>query len=409
MSSGTTSSASRRHLSFLDGMRGIAAAYVVFGHVHRIAVDRPGIAQPALVQRSVQWLAYGQVAVSVFIVLSGYCLMLPVANDPARRLPGGLGRYVYRRARRILPPFYFALALSLMLGAAFQLKGEMAASWGSFFSHLLVAHNVRPEWSHSIDPPMWSVATEWQIYFVFAMVLLPVWRMCGNLITLALALLLGCLPRILWPAYSFDWAHPWYVFLFAMGMTAAVVTETDETGAAGVWITRRAAVTAGVLLVVLGATYAIKARLGDWLFVAADSIEGLIAALLIICCATSLAVGGRRPVMLWVFDSRVAVWLGAFSYSLYLVHFPVLATIDSLLRGRVSELTELTVMLTAGVAVATIVSYLFYLACERPFLTSSRRKANDRVIAAPQASVMTGQPTIGYALDAALQPAVVGK
>jgi peptidoglycan/LPS O-acetylase OafA/YrhL len=332
--------------------------------------------------------------------------MLPVANDPAGRLPGGLGRYVYRRARRILPPFYFALALSLLLGVAFQLKGEMAASWGSFFSHLLVAHNVRPEWSHAIDPPMWSVATEWQIYFVFALVLLPVWRVCGNLVTLTLALLLGCLPRMLWPEYNFDWAHPWYVFLFAMGMTAAVVTETNETGVAGVWITRRATVTAGVLLVVLGATYALKARLGDWLFVAADSIEGLIAALLIICCATVLAVGGRRPVMLRVFDSRVAVWLGAFSYSLYLVHFPVLAAMDSVVRGRVSELTELAVMLTAGVALATTMSYMFYVVCERPFLTSSRSKVSDRVISAADARE-TPNPVVGYALDAALQPATV--
>ena len=54
---------------------------------------------------------HGHYAVAVFIVLSGFCLMLPVTRDPNGRLPGGFAAYLGRRARRILPPYYAALGM----------------------------------------------------------------------------------------------------------------------------------------------------------------------------------------------------------------------------------------------------------------------------------------------------------
>src|SRR5437660_75394 len=103
---------SRFRLDFLDGIRGLAALYVALFHV---SYARQSLPEPA--RHLTDWLQFGHYAVGVFIVLSGYCLMLPVARSADGRLRGGVGSYLRRRAWRILPPYYAALVLALALVA----------------------------------------------------------------------------------------------------------------------------------------------------------------------------------------------------------------------------------------------------------------------------------------------------
>jgi peptidoglycan/LPS O-acetylase OafA/YrhL len=84
-----------RRLAGLDGIRGLAALYVVMNHIFERAF--PGYP----VDRApfwAGWFIYGRFAVVVFIVLSGFSLALA----PARRgwRLGGASRFAYRRARR---------------------------------------------------------------------------------------------------------------------------------------------------------------------------------------------------------------------------------------------------------------------------------------------------------------------
>ena len=185
--SSETAKPERIRLDFLDGMRGLAALYVLFCHVY-VALkwwSHGAEASPRLM-KVLQVFDYGHCAVVVFIVMSGYCLMLPIAQATDGQLRGGFGAYIKRRARRILPPYFAALAISLLLifvldraglmGGELQANVKSAFTPGSLVSHLLVVHNLNPTWSHTIDPPMWSVATEWQIYFLFPALLLPLWQ-----------------------------------------------------------------------------------------------------------------------------------------------------------------------------------------------------------------------------------------
>src|SRR5258706_10533817 len=98
-------------LSYLDGLRAVAALYVVLFHaVAGFAVGLSGAF------RGLQILfGFGHEAVAIFIVLSGYCLMLPVARSAGGQLKGGFAGYLGRRAFRILPPYFATLALSLLL------------------------------------------------------------------------------------------------------------------------------------------------------------------------------------------------------------------------------------------------------------------------------------------------------
>src|SRR4051812_10624228 len=90
---------------FLDGLRGLAALYVVLHHASQ-DVPAPMLRGWAAAARFL--LRHGHFAVAVFIVLSGYCLMRPVARDASRQIRGGTLAYLRRRAWRILPPYYAA-------------------------------------------------------------------------------------------------------------------------------------------------------------------------------------------------------------------------------------------------------------------------------------------------------------
>ena len=107
------------HFRYLDSLRGLSALYVAGCHAYLMYAGQfaeQGLRSAAgglLVATS--WLAFGRVAVAVFIVLSGYCLMLPVVQSAGRALPLTYWQFMARRARRILPPYYAALAVSIVL------------------------------------------------------------------------------------------------------------------------------------------------------------------------------------------------------------------------------------------------------------------------------------------------------
>lgn len=169
--------APRVRLDYLDGLRGIAALYVVFHHaLMEIDFHLDGAGLPSGVAHAVGGLLYGQIGVDIFIVLSGYCLMLPIARSDNGALRGGLGAYFVRRARRILPPYFAVLAACLALLRLFPwLIHASSVRWPGnrdpfspfhLLSHVLLIHNWDRDAAVAIDYPMWSVASEWQIYFL---------------------------------------------------------------------------------------------------------------------------------------------------------------------------------------------------------------------------------------------------
>ena len=103
------------HLLFLDGLRALAALFVVMHHSWlEIWPPEYHRAPLGLMAKASGWLFFGHYAVALFIVLSGFSLMLSVVRNNGI-LRGGMKTFFLRRARRILPPYYFALGISLLL------------------------------------------------------------------------------------------------------------------------------------------------------------------------------------------------------------------------------------------------------------------------------------------------------
>jgi peptidoglycan/LPS O-acetylase OafA/YrhL len=365
---------------FLDGLRGLAALFVVLHHAYREILPAGVIRLPFGLPNL---LETGHQAVAIFIVLSGFCLGLPLARDPKRRLAGGFRGYVGRRARRILPPYYAALAFGLLVATLVpgmaQPRGDRwddalpAQTPGVVASHLLLVHNLRRVWCYRIDPPMWSVATEWQIYLVFP-VLLLVWRRFGLATTVLSALAVGHGIGLL--AASRGWEgiralSPWYLGLFSLGLAAAgaVGTAACSTGNKH-WIV--AALTCFGLAMAALRAWPERAEFSDPLL-------GAATASLLVACA--LGQSGTAALVRRVLETRTALALGAISYSLYLVHYPILAMVGRAFAESGSSARALAI-LAGAVPLSLVVATAFREAVERPFLPARLDRAEDRRAAA---------------------------
>ncbi|MGW9114862.1 acyltransferase family protein [Microbacterium sp. NPDC055683] len=364
----------RPTFEFADGIRAVAALCVALLHATTFT-GRAGDVEEALpfVARVAE---LGHYAVPVFIVLSGFVLMIPAARGDGYRLRGGFGRYIGRRARRILPPYYASLALFLLLIALVPLLQHRAGTaWdnkipvtvGGVVSHLLLVHNVSPAWIYQINGPAWSVATEWQIYFLLPLVLLPLCRWITPWGMLAIALALGPALTLLVPRTAS--ASFWFIGLFALGMIAALLTVRGSR-IAPAWFGWAAltGILAGAGWMLVDPPTSLLAR------IAADTLVGAAVAAGLVALGRS-SIDGRTTPVRRVFEWRPLVGTGTWSYSIYLIHSPLLGLANLLLLPlALPTAVHWLIMVLGALPIALGISYLFFQLVERHFTTSHQRR-----------------------------------
>jgi peptidoglycan/LPS O-acetylase OafA/YrhL len=161
-----TAFSSPRKIADIERLRGLAALLVVICHIAGTFYNL-NIMSP-LPGRVFGWL--GQCGVALFFVISGFCIRLPLARaralDPAARLD--VGRYLSRRARRILPPYWWAIALSITVGAVAP-TGLLDGAHGllNVGLHLAGLHTLWPPAFASINGVFWTIGLELQFYLVY--------------------------------------------------------------------------------------------------------------------------------------------------------------------------------------------------------------------------------------------------
>lgn len=370
----------RLQFAFADGLRALAALSVALLH----ATTFTGYLGDA--DRDVPWAwrfaEIGNYGVPVFIVLSGFVLMLPVARTEDLTLRGGFFRFIGRRAKRILPPYYASLALFLLLITVIPVLGrESGTAWdskipvtpGGLVSHLLVVHNFSPQWIYQINGPAWSIATEWQIYFLMPLVLLPLWRRVGPWWTVASTIpLTYAISRFVPQLGS---AHVWFIGLFALGMLAAYLSVRGTRFRAG-W----PALIVGTIAVVWLWTDPVGAeKYNEY----SEVLSGLAVALLLLWLG-SASVAGQRTWLHRILEAKFLVWVGIWSYSLYLIHSPLLGLANLLLLPLGLPTWQLLlIMWFVALPASAAVAYVFHLLVERRFVTSHQKlKLKEAVVPA---------------------------
>ena len=368
----------RLHLKYIDGLRALAALYVLVLHF----IPRSYATQPpqGLLKLLAKVLSQGHFAVSVFIVISGFCLMLPVVRNQMT-FPGGVWLYIKKRATRILPPYYAAVVLSvvvLLLLRHFDATSEYQDKPFTLrmaLSHFFLLHRYIFDGQLPNNGPLWSIAVEWWIYFLFPLILIA-WRRWGAITTTVAVSLTSYAIAIVVSFESVRRVFPFYVgnttteyvALFTMGaLGAAIAFGRDATllplrdKVRWSWIALSCFVFVGIIGVVLG-----QQRLVS-LFLYLDLVVGIGAMALLVAGVTHKATSPSRFVFSFL-SSPPLVWVGAFSYSLYLIHYPLEDALVAALPPQLKSSPNImaATLFFIGVPLLIGIGYLFYRFFEEP-------------------------------------------
>ncbi|UIJ33831.1 acyltransferase [Allobranchiibius sp. GilTou73] len=372
----------------LDLLRALAAALVVLTHVaFWTGADHLDVSGPLL--------ARGDAGVAVFFAISAFLLLRPFLRAG---LTGGstpdLRRYAVRRAARILPAYWVALAAVLLVAALAPVRTGGVGSPLDVVLHVLVLQGCSGHTYQSFSQT-WSLTTEVTFY-----VLVPV-----------IGTVLGRLarrPRRVWPVLG----ATLLAGLCAQGASAAW-TGVDPHSGAGVLATsvlgHAGWFAAGAALAVLTETgpSALASPVRRWLDFARTNpgVVALGAALLFLLAATPLAgpvdlhaptpaqavvkellytgiaallvLAATSPVRgtvaRAVAGSPAARWLGDASYPVFLWHVLALQVVY-LVTSRALFTGAFTTTLVAVTALTIVVARVSVGLVERPVLAQAHRR-----------------------------------
>jgi peptidoglycan/LPS O-acetylase OafA/YrhL len=317
-------------LSGLDGLRGVAALVVMIYHGTKIVVPTlTGAAETAyngVAESPLKLTFAGTEAVLVFFALSGLVVALPALR------PGFSWRaYFPSRLIRLYLPVWAALLLAAALivlvprdpgsvtaGSWLQTGNAHTVSWQG----LLREGSLWPA-SYDIDNVLWSL--RWEVVFSLA---LPLFVLIGRavrsqpVIAVVATVVLSTVGRLL------DIDALVYLPVFLAGTVLAYVVPGRQGWGAqrGSWFWVAVTAISGALLVASWLARPLAAP-GS---LAGRALWGVSAAGAVGLVVTAAGSPGAARLL----SRAVPAWLGRVSFSLYLVHVPVLATLAYLWGER---------------------------------------------------------------------------
>jgi peptidoglycan/LPS O-acetylase OafA/YrhL len=428
-----TNPSSGRSLGYVDGLRALAALGVVILHTNSEAGKGVFILPLPFTSAGIDLtpLIYsGGVGVYLFFVLSGFLLSQPwiEANYAGKPRPD-LKHYFVLRFTRIVPPFYVAVAIVVIFFTPSLVPASMVYSRLGLFdiiSHLLFIQFLFPVFSASfnIAGQFWSLTIEMLFYLMLPLAARAFYRRRW-MIALPLGMLISISYRgFFFPllARHFDStiAHlaarmgaPWYTapyasfyienqfpahaFEFALGMALANLYIQTRLGRASSnrllsLITSRAAGGAmfiAGLLITVGSMYlnypsmplihvagAVPSNVsvlgpvaGRMLATYFEPVQSVGFALIL-----AGAIYGHQIIRA-VFSFTPLRIIGIVSYSVYLLHLPLLHNIVHIYPHLNQTPNTLFVKYLVTVLAQMLpISIVLYLAVERPIMSWARKR-----------------------------------
>lgn len=327
----------------IDGLRAIAVLSVLFFHVGFNAFGG------------------GWVGVDIFFVISGFLITRLIKDEYEAGTFSFAGFYA-RRARRLFPAFFFTVAATFVAGSLIFDRAYLQHFAGEVVYALIAASNffywldggyfgIAEQYKPLLHT--WSLGVEEQFYLLWPL-------------TIVLILRYG--RRYLWPLlistsilslfiaqYFFDADKQKAVFLLLPGRMFEF-----GIGAMLVWLIKYQRASQRLLecALILGLTLICISVFGFTVKTPFPSVYALIP-----CLGSALAIfGGASRNLGWLLANPVMTGVGRISYSLYLVHWPLIV-FYSYHRLRPLDHVEQTVICITATAAAA----LMYVFIEQPF------------------------------------------
>ena len=345
----------------IDGLKALAAQTIV---IHHLASYGPmavsaGMAAPDL---AAWFLVYGRWAVQVFLVVAGFLTAQALCERP-----GALSRpwsLVAKRYIRLTWPFGVAVTLAVFVAALARFWTDDAilpaeATWSQYLAHWLLIHAVTGQ--ESLSTGVWYVAVDFQLFVLTTLLLWTAqalrWRGWAPL-------LIGLLTAasLIWIRTWQDWDNwaPYFYNAYGVGLLVG-------------WLGLRER---GELRWVRWALLGVMAVMCWQLFAAPNG-----RLLVVLATAALLALSGHpigRAASAWpMWQGRLGTmihYLGARSYALFLLHFPVSMLVNAA-QDRFDWVSPTEGMLAMLVAwlLSMVVADIFYRTVERQGVALSRR------------------------------------
>ena len=333
----------------LDGMRGVCIAAVVLYH---------GCAQAGLIG----WVRGGFIGVSVFFTLSGFLITSLLLREKSATGRIQLSEFWARRIRRLWPASFVVVAAIIALSISGPLTAQpsdtIAATWNVTNWHV-IAGGESKLLQTIVGPlgPTWSLAVEEQFYVVLALLLVVVSQLRRSTMWLTIAALLGVVVPIVVSNVATDW-QPTLEFSTVLRMpelfVGVLLAVWHRSGRWQLKSSSTGDVLAGGGLVTLVGLFLFADYSPPWLLRGGYTLVALVTAMTI----TGLLQHGRVANAASFKPLRT---LGVVSYSLYLVHWPVMSVLTrdrTGLHGRW--------LLVVLVAVSVGIVWALHVCVERP-------------------------------------------
>lgn len=332
----------------IDVMRAIAVIFVVVFHVDK------------------NWLSGGFVGVDVFFVISGYLITKNMISQRERSGFNYIQFYV-RRARRLFPAAFATILLTFFMGAIWFSPEHFQALSETVIYSLLSVSNVLFwmgagyfDTSSEFNPLLhtWSLSVEEQFYLLWPLVVGLAVGMKSNgrmlicfLVILTVSLLIAeyAIGKDVSAAF---FLMPFRIAEFSIGALCVVARRFELPFSQGkkyglhFWV-----YSCGALLVIYSATS----------FSPETRFPG-VSSMLPCIGAAFMIFSGDKVELSFAVRNKVLVGIGLISYSLYLVHWPVIVFYKYHNFGGLS-LPEKVLLLVVSIACA----FLLYVLVEKPF------------------------------------------
>ena len=349
-----------KEIRALTGLRGLAAIWVMVLHTEFTP-------HPWSLLRV--FIDHGYLAVDLFFVLSGYVMALNYGWMFVDLVKGSeYSTFLRKRFSRTYPLYFAATIVTSLLGFygvidLVSLRYESCATTAIIPNLLLYQAWSTPFSFCSLDPPGWSISTEWGAYILFPILCRVTlygskYRPWAATIFAALALLgLGLLSSR-WLGEQGERFGPMNAYSDATiapairciaGFTLGLVSYRFSRSVWGIKMKENSAwgLTIALVLVVL------------LLFRGTDIPTVLLFPLLVV------SLSADRGIMSALLGWGPVFFLGEISYSIYLVHFPVLMAANKILASLPHYYREYAIDIGTWVPTLAI-STLSYQLIERP-------------------------------------------